>query len=77
MTPGQRLRGNHLGEESEGDRKIHGGWWSETSLVGGVRGKLHKWRGREQNGGTLPVTYATLGAKKNDDGDTVERTFVD
>ena len=38
-VPEQRLRGNHLEEEFEGDRKIHGeGWWrsSETSLVGGV-----------------------------------------
>ena len=37
MTPGYRLRSNHLEEESEGDRKIHrGGRWrgGETSLNG-------------------------------------------
>ena len=72
MTPGARFRGNHLEKESEGDRKIHGEGWcrrSENSSVGGVGGKTHKWRGREQNGGVLlvPTVYATLGAKRNDD----------
>ena len=37
--------------------------------VGGVGRKLHEWRGREQNGGTLSVPYATFGAKRNNDDD--------
>ena len=40
--------------------------WNQLILVGGVEKKQHKWQRREQNGGTLSVRYATLGAKGND-----------
>ena len=72
ITEGYCLCSNHLEEESEGGQEIHGGGWrrtSETSLVGGVGEKQHKWQGREKNGGTLSVPCATLGAKRSDDDD--------
>ena len=55
--------------EKDGGKRHGEGWWrrSEINLVEGVGGKMHKWRGREQNGGTWSVPYAALGAKRNSD----------
>ena len=38
-------------------------------MIRGNWEKQHKWRRREQNGGTLSVSYATLGAKRSNDDD--------
>ena len=43
--------------------------------VGRVGRKLHKWRGREQNRGTLSVPYASLGAKRDNDDDDISSEY--